>query len=153
MKKFLISIIVSVVMVTAGAMTFFFELSDFEIVEGKDFTPYEESAMKSTTLNVKDASIIIDSDDYLNIEWRYDDSMKDEVKIMTSPYLSMDRHNNYININTRHYSFKDAVKIGEYILNGLKKHEIRIHDHDHYGFTEVIIICSKDNMSNIVIND
>ena len=153
MKKFLISIIVSIVMVTAGAMTFFFELSDFDIVEGEDFTPYEESTMKSITLNAKEAPIIIDSDDYLNIEWRYDDSMKDEVKIMTSPYLSMKRHNNYVDIYDRHYSFKDAVKVGEYILNGLKKREIRIYDHDRYGFTEMVIICSKDNVSNIVIND
>ena len=109
--------------------------------------------MKTVTMDAKESPVMIDSDAYLNVEWRYDESMKDEVKIMVSPYLSLNRHNNYLEIDDRHYSFKDAIKVGEYILNGLKKREIRVYNHDRYGFAEIVIICSKDAVSNIVIND
>ena len=77
MRKFVIELILSVVLITVGVSMCFFEFSDYEYVP---FSEQMGSKIVTYTANKKNP-LRLELDDDLSLHYEYDEDMGDQVKI------------------------------------------------------------------------
>lgn len=148
MRKFIIELIISVVLITVGVSMCFFEFSDY------DYVPYNEHVKNETiTYTVsKDHPLRLEVDDDLNLRYEYDEDMKERVKIEFSSLLPYKEKDDSLKIKDADWHWNSWKPYYQAFVDGLKNHEITIfHEMDFYDYEEVTIICSRENRENIDI--
>lgn len=147
MRKFIIELIVSIVMITIGVSMCFFEFSDY------DYVPYGSDMKQvdlSYTVNQKHP-LNLDLDDDLPLYYEYDESLGDQVKVEfnSSWYYREKEDELKIKDNGNWRSWKTYYQA---FIDGLKDHQIIVfHDHDYFDEEGVTITCTRENRKNINI--
>ncbi|MEF9920513.1 MAG: hypothetical protein RR945_10125 [Erysipelotrichaceae bacterium] len=142
MKKFLITISVSFMLIFVGMTTIIFELKDFEFVSHEYMVPFET---KEITL-LKDENFIIENVDQHNIKWVINNEVKDELKIKINPFVTTEFKHNYLKIKGT--SFK-GIDMLTYFIDGLKDKKVYINE--NIINDSLILIETSDECASRVI--
>lgn len=147
MKKFLISMLISIICITIGFTTLLFEFHTYEIVDAP-----QSITSSSMTLRVKD--IMHDDeinvrmkDSYIYAEIRDDLSDSDEIVITYPNHIDVDVKSNRIDLSYNEYShhsysyrgFRDAF---DTFVGGLKEKKLYINYEGIHN--RVVIHCSPE---------
>lgn len=152
MKKFLVSLIVGITMMAIGTTMLVFEIKEFDFVDGRS-AYYGSDAVKTQTFNVKDKdlNIIFDDDYYTSYEWKYDESMKDEVRVEYSSdiHVNSSGHTMYIENRYDHdWGVNDGLDFLNTFLDGLKHRKVYTMDYRE----NVVIVSSSKARERVHIN-
>ena len=141
MKKFLISLIVGITMMAIGTTMLVFEIKEFEFVDGRS-AYYGSDTVKTQTFRVKNQD--------LNIvyEWKYDESMKDEVRIEYTSDMQVKTNGNTMIIEERYnheWGVNDGMDFLNTFLDGLKQRKVYTMD-----YRDNVVIVSSSQMRDRV---
>lgn len=151
MKRFLFEIGFSFVLITMGAMMSFFELSEFETVNGIDDV-FETNVLDATA--TKNDPFYIDVDEDITIHFEYDDAMKDDIEITISDAYSYSMKNQKLKVDDMRFQFFYGKRYIDTFIDGLKDDKLYYFNHTKGNDVHTLVIkCKKDNRSNIIIND
>ncbi|MEG0694649.1 MAG: hypothetical protein RSF69_06230 [Erysipelotrichaceae bacterium] len=142
MKKFLITISVSFMLIFVGMTTILFELKDFEFVSHEYKAPFETKEI--TLLN--EENFIIENVEQQNIKWVINNEMKNKLVIKINPFLSTEVRHNYLKIKGA--SFK-GIDMLNYFIDGLKNKKIYLSK--NIMNDSIIIIETSDECASRVI--
>ena len=142
MKKFLISLIVGITMMAIGTTMLVFVIKEFEFVDGRS-AYYGSDTVKTQTFRVKDQdlNIVFEDDYYTGYEWKYDESMKDEVRIEYATDVRVKTSGNTIVIEERYdheWGVNDGMDFLNTFLDGLKHRKVYTMD-----YRENVVIVSS----------
>lgn len=156
MKRFLISMAVSITCITIGFTSLFFELHSYEIVDYK-----EEGQLSSDTLKVADVMrndrIEIDLDDsYLYVDFQ-DDLTDDSIIVIDYPAnVDMEVNSKKITLfsnyySSHSYSYRRLRGVLDDFIDGLKDGKIYV-DFDGLYSNHIVIHCSSEMRSKIQVD-
>lgn len=143
MKRFLVGIGFSIVLISTGCAMSVFELKDYRVVDA--YTQmHEEIETLKTTVDEKN-ELRINLDTYADIIYEVDDDLGDKVEIDIQEYLDYRFSKNKLTVDGHRWY---DIPFGEYLdvfLDGLKDEKLYIYDsyNDHNDNTEIIIRCSE----------
>lgn len=152
MKKFIFQIGLSFMLITMGVMMSFFELAEYDTVNGAKYV-YETEVLKTEATEADPLYIEVD-DDSVSIHYEYDDTMKNRVEIELSDRLEYSLVDNELFIDEENFRFFHGKKYLDTFIQGLKEEKLY-----YFNFTKnkerqrVTIRCRKDNLSNIDVYD
>ncbi|MBU9105410.1 hypothetical protein KTG08_05005 [[Clostridium] innocuum] len=149
MKKFLISLIVGITMMAIGTTMLVFEIKEFEFVDGRS-AYYGSDTVKTQTFRVKDQdlNIVFEDDYYTGYEWKYDESMKDEVRIEYTSDMQVKTNGNTMIIEERYnheWGVNDGMDFLNTFLDGLKQRKVYMMD-----YRDNVVIVSSSQMRDRV---
>ena len=149
MKKFLISLIVGITMMAIGTTMLVFEIKEFEFVDGRS-AYYGSDTVKTQTFRVKDQdlNIVFEDDYYTGYEWKYDESMKDEVRIEYTSDMQVKTNGNTMIIEERYnheWGVNDGMDFLNTFLDGLKQRKVYTMD-----YRDNVVIVSSSQMRDRV---
>lgn len=151
MKRFLFEIGFSFVLITMGAMLSFFELSEYETVNGIDDV-FEANVLDATA--TKNDPFYIDVDDDITIHFEYDETMKDDIEITISDAYSYSMKNQKLKVDDLRFQFFYGKRYIDTFIDGLKDEKLYYFNRTKGNDVHTLVIkCKKDNRSNIIIND
>lgn len=151
MKRFLIEIGISVVMIAIGTSLCFFELTGYDYVDQDEIGEIE-----SVSVTVDEHHPLrLRLDDDLMIQYEYDDKLKNQVEIEYYNVLNFKQSDHTIKIKESDSSFHTWRQYYDVFFDGLRNHKIvtfhRTYDDSDY---EIITIrCSKDAKKWITVRD
>ena len=149
MKKFLISLIVGITMMAIGTTMLVFEIKEFEFVDVRS-AYYGSDTVKTQTFRVKDQdlNIVFEDDYYTGYEWKYDESMKDEVRIEYTSDMQVKTNGNTMIIEERYnheWGVNDGMDFLNTFLDGLKQRKVYTMD-----YRDNVVIVSSSQMRDRV---
>ena len=149
MKKFLISLIVGITMMAIGTTMLVFEIKESELVDGRS-AYYGSDTVKTQTFRVKDQdlNIVFEDDYYTGYEWKYDESMKDEVRIEYTSDMQVKTNGNTMIIEERYnheWGVNDGMDFLNTFLDGLKQRKVYTMD-----YRDNVVIVSSSQMRDRV---
>ena len=142
MKKFLISLIVGITMMAIGTTMLVFEIKEFEFVDGRS------AYYGSDTVKDQDLNIVFEDDYYTGYEWKYDESMKDEVRIEYTSDMQVKTNGNTMIIEERYnheWGVNDGMDFLNTFLDGLKQRKVYTMD-----YRDNVVIVSSSQMRDRV---
>lgn len=154
MKKFLVSLIIGITLMAIGTTMLVFEIKDFKIVDDRG-EYMSKDTYKSHTFNVSKNDLIITFKNVsgTSYEWKYDDTMKDEVKVElfgNTDYKIYDKDNKLTIFNRGYHkdSDMDGFDYFNRFIDGLKQKKI----YNYTTSSDIVITSSYKNQDHVKID-
>lgn len=142
MKRFLVEIGIAVVLIAIGTSFCFFELTDYDVIVQDDLMD-----QKTVSVNIDEHHPLrLKLDDDLIVQYEYDETLNNEVKIEYNSLLHFQQNDHTIKIKDSSLSFHNWVEYCQVFFDGLRDHKIVAFHHDEYDeedFELITITCSK----------
>lgn len=157
MKKFLISFIIGLVLISAGSAMLVFEWKDYEFVDASDkyLDKFNDDEFE---FDIKENGLLIEMNDDLKsfpIQYEYDDKMKGKVRIEFPNNMKYKLRSNTLIFKDLHYDnfdlkrFNEMKGVFDVFVDGLKEKKIYVmNDYNKYG---IKVTCSKEEKEKITI--
>lgn len=153
MKKFLVNLIIGITLMAIGTTMLLFEVKDFKIVDGNGaLVNKKDYRVLTYSVSKKEMNIVLPDDSGISYEWKYDDSMKDEVRIEIAKDMNYKNDNDdnkldIINIKYNDYERNTYDYLNTFI-EGLKQKKVYV----YHTTSNIIITTSYDNMDKVNLN-
>lgn len=142
MKKFLIEIGISIIFVSMGTAMCFFELQDYEVVNGYDEL-YDIETL-SATVNEQTPLELQVRDDDISVRYYYVDTNDETVSIDLNNQINYEFSDNVLRIKS-HSNYRTSAKLYvDSFLDGLKERKLYYFDSSYsVREDEIVITCTK----------